>query len=42
MAIGVTWLQTCEGVAKSTVGVGNSNLLSSPVKIEGETMFVSF
>jgi hypothetical protein len=42
MAIGVTWLLTCEGVAKLTVGVGNSNLLSSPVKIEGETGFVSF
>lgn len=42
MAFGVTWLLTCEGVVKSTVDVGNSNLLSSPAKIEGETGFVSF
>ena len=42
MAIGVTWLITCAGGAKSPVGVGNSNLLNSQVEIEGETGFVSY
>ena len=45
IAIGVTWLITCEGKGvgtKSIVGVGNSNLLNSQVKIEGETGFVSY
>ena len=38
MAIGVTWLIKCkggEGGAKSSVGVGNSNLLNCQVKDRG-------